>query len=69
MPVSTILRSQLHSSAIQQLTAAHGTRIDGIGSYNLTFDMSLRLLYYWQRIVRVGIVLPKNHEPKSASHI
>ncbi|KRY64790.1 hypothetical protein T4A_1676 [Trichinella pseudospiralis] len=40
--------SQLHSSAIQQLTAAHGTRIDGIGSYNLTFDMSLRLLVRWR---------------------
>ncbi|KRX94092.1 hypothetical protein T4E_4352 [Trichinella pseudospiralis] len=58
--------SQLHSSAIQQLTAAHGTRIDGIGSYNLTFDMSLRLLVRWRFR---DLVLPKNHEPKSASHI
>ncbi|KRY16294.1 Transposon Ty3-G Gag-Pol polyprotein [Trichinella patagoniensis] len=40
VPYNTTLRSQLHATDIPQLTSANGTRIDVVGSRELTVDLA-----------------------------
>ncbi|KRZ03423.1 hypothetical protein T11_1252 [Trichinella zimbabwensis] len=51
LQLSTTSRNQLHTSDIPHLTAANGTRIDVIGSRELTVDLSLARPMRWKFIV------------------
>ncbi|KRZ60461.1 Transposon Tf2-6 polyprotein [Trichinella nativa] len=51
VPYNTTLRSQLHAAHIPQLIAANGTRIDIVGSRELTVDLGFTRPMRWKFIV------------------
>ncbi|KRY60903.1 Transposon Ty3-G Gag-Pol polyprotein [Trichinella britovi] len=51
VPYNTTLRSQLHATDIPQLTAANGTRIDVVGSRELTVDLGFTRPMRWKFVV------------------
>ncbi|KRX34798.1 hypothetical protein T05_13409 [Trichinella murrelli] len=51
VPYNTTLRSQLHAAHIPQLTAANGTRIDVVGSRELTVDLGFTRPMRWKFVV------------------
>ncbi|KRZ82123.1 Retrovirus-related Pol polyprotein from transposon opus [Trichinella sp. T8] len=51
VPYNTTLRSKLHTADIPQLTAANGTRIDVVGSRELTVDLGFTRPMKWKFIV------------------
>ncbi|KRY23942.1 Transposon Tf2-6 polyprotein [Trichinella patagoniensis] len=51
VPYNATLRSQLHTADIPQLTAANGTRIDVVGSRELTVDLGFTRPRKWKFIV------------------
>ncbi|KRZ87482.1 Transposon Tf2-9 polyprotein [Trichinella sp. T8] len=51
VPYNTTLRSQLHAAHIPQLIAANGTRIDIVGSRELTVDLGFTRPMRWKFVV------------------
>ncbi|KRX57493.1 Retrovirus-related Pol polyprotein from transposon [Trichinella sp. T9] len=51
VPYNTTLRSQLHAAHIPQLIAANGTRIDIVGSRELTVDLGFTRTMRWKFVV------------------
>ncbi|KRX50822.1 Retrovirus-related Pol polyprotein from transposon [Trichinella murrelli] len=51
VPYNTTLHSQLHATDIPQLTAANGTRIDVVGSRELTVDLGFTRPMRWKFVV------------------
>ncbi|KRX51768.1 Retrovirus-related Pol polyprotein from transposon [Trichinella sp. T9] len=51
VPYNAALRSRLHTADIPQLTAANGTRIDVVGSRELTVDLGFTRPMKWKFIV------------------